>query len=162
MELEKLKLALGRICQNIGGDWLLLGGSLVRFDVDPTRGTHDLDIVQIPIRLDAISRTALVLEMKALGLSPEQVNSAVSFFLPEPGLWETHVVELASYPAGRLFRPTLTLFAYLKLQRATPIDVEDVVKARNKWGAAEFDAAAFGQWTKDAHMMEHAQRLGLF
>lgn len=41
MDASKLNAAVEVLCQKIGGDWLLLGGSLVRFDVDPSRGTRD-------------------------------------------------------------------------------------------------------------------------
>ncbi|NCN27953.1 hypothetical protein GW915_10295 [bacterium] len=47
MNSDQLNLALERIGQNIGGEWLLLGGSLIRFDVDENRGTHDIGLVYL-------------------------------------------------------------------------------------------------------------------
>lgn len=47
METAKLTQMLDILCQEIGGDWLLTGGSLVRFDIDPARGTEDIDLVNI-------------------------------------------------------------------------------------------------------------------
>jgi hypothetical protein len=71
--MENLNLALDYLCQNFGGQWLLLGGSLIRFDVDSTRGTHDIDLVRLD--LESISeKTRLITEMKALGVSPVDIS----------------------------------------------------------------------------------------
>ncbi len=160
MDNEQLKLALERICQNLGGDWLLLGGSLVRTDLDATRGTHDLDIVRVPQNDNTQDQTNLILEMKKVGLSPEQVNSAVLFFLKQFKGWETEVRELLKFKGGRILRPTLTLFAFLKLGRATPIDIEDLKKAISKWGKSEFNSLVFGRQA-NSELIERARKVGL-
>ena len=160
MELDQLNLALDRICQNLGGSWLLLGGSLIRFDVDSTRGTYDLDIVPIPLEISVPQRTKFFQEMKDIGLSPDQVNSSVSFFLANIAGWENETILLKQKGAGRLYRPSLTLFAYMKLLRGTDIDIEDIRKAAQKWGAEEFDKEKFKAWA-DLSIQTKAQTLGL-
>ena len=160
MELEELKMALATICQNIGGDWLLLGGSLVRMDLDPLRGTHDIDIVKVPLSDQVGDQLRLVQEMKKIGFSPDQVNSSVVFFLKQISNWENETRELIVFSNGRILRPTLTLFAYLKLGRATPVDLEDLQKARNKWGLQEFNEKLFKSWA-DAKALLKAIEIGL-
>ena len=104
MELDDIKLALDRLCQNLGGSWLLLGGSLIRLDVDSQRGTKG---------------------------------------------------------NGRVYRPNLTLFSYLKLQRGTDVDVEDIQKAAQKWGVDEFNLDKFKVWA-DKPLLDKAKRLKLY
>ena len=161
MKTEELNLALETICQKIGGDWLLLGGSLVRIDIDPNRGTHDLDIVKIPLPDSLQTQIDLVTEMKKIGLSPEQVNSAVVYFLKQLPNWENETRLLKSFSNGRILRPTLTLFAMLKLSRGTPIDLEDLRKATQKWGIEEFDLNLFNQWAT-SEILQKAKSLGIF
>ncbi len=146
MNQEELNLALKTICQKIGGDWLLVGGSLVRLDLDPGRGTHDLDIISIPEGNTPKILRALFTEMKSIGLSPEQVNSAASFFVSSVEGWQNQKVLILEIDRGRIFRPTLTLFAYLKLSRATPVDIADLKLAIKKWGLTEFSKEDFKNW----------------
>jgi len=59
----------------------------------------------------------------------EWVNTAVEAFLNEVPSWQKHVVKIRSGLKGKIFRPTITLFVYLKFRRGTAIDVKDVAAA---------------------------------
>lgn len=43
MESKTLNEVLDYLGNELGGDWLLAGGSLVRLKFDATRGTEDMD-----------------------------------------------------------------------------------------------------------------------
>lgn len=47
MDTNKLQSVLDYLCKEVGGDWLLAGGALVRLKFDASRGTEDMDIVRI-------------------------------------------------------------------------------------------------------------------
>ncbi len=145
MDPEKTKALIEEVCQTIGGDWLLVGGSLVQLEYDAERATEDIDLVQIhhasmsePKAQDELFKAAF-----RLGLGPESVNSAARFFLTEIKGWETEVVEWRRGPAGCVRRPSLNLFMALKLSRGTEIDLRDVEKALAKEGAQAFNEARF-------------------
>lgn len=148
VDSEKLRQVLGGICQKIGGDWLLAGGSLVQLLFDSNRGTQDIDLVNI--RHDHLAETPLQTELfllaKSLGLTPENLNSAVSFFVRQVPGWQSQIVEIAAGPKGKIYRPTLTLFVYLKLGRASEIDLADIRSAVKVCGRHEFDSELYDSW----------------
>jgi hypothetical protein len=145
MEISKINELLDEICQNIGGKWLLTGGSLIQLEVDSMRATEDIDL--IAIEHDSLSdvgaQQAMFKAAIGIGLSPENVNSAASFFVQQIADWKSHLVVLRSSPMGTIFRPDLTLFIVLKLARGTEIDLKDVGSAIQAFGANEFRAEAF-------------------
>jgi hypothetical protein len=57
------------------------------------------------------------------------VNSTVEPFVREVKDWQTEVVPIETGSRGRVFRPNLTLFVYLKIRRGSEIDLEDIRKA---------------------------------
>ncbi len=128
MESKTLAEILGYLCDELGGDWLLTGGSLVRLEFDATRGTEDVDLVRIrhPELSDEAARNALFRWLIDRGLGPEWVNSAVEPFVREIKDWQNELVPIRKGRRGALFRPSLTLFVYLKLRRGSEVDCEDI------------------------------------
>lgn len=47
MEAAKVEALIEDICQNVGGEWLLLGGSLVQLEYDGGRATADIDLLSL-------------------------------------------------------------------------------------------------------------------
>ena len=47
MEHQTIEKLLALLCQEIGGDWLLAGGSLIQLEVNDARATEDIDLVNI-------------------------------------------------------------------------------------------------------------------
>ncbi len=47
MDSQKIDEILKYLCNELGGDWFLTGGALVRIAFDPSRGTEDVDFVRI-------------------------------------------------------------------------------------------------------------------
>lgn len=140
MDAAKIEALLEAICQRVGGDWLLVGGSLVHLEYDGARATADIDLVPIghPTYSDVRAQDELFKAAHALGLDAENVNSAARFFVADIPLWREEVLEWRHGPAGRVFRPTLALFVALKLARGTEIDLLDIRSAVKKEGAGEF------------------------
>ena len=129
---------------------MLAGGSLVQLMFDSQRGTQDIDLINIRhARLSEIPlQTELFLLAKSLGLTPENVNSAISFFVRQVPEWQTQIVLIREGKEGRVYRPTLTLFVYLKLGRGSEIDFQDIAAAVKSCGVAEFDEALLQSWCK--------------
>ncbi|MBC7691352.1 MAG: hypothetical protein H7222_06245 [Methylotenera sp.] len=128
MEITQISALLEELCQKVGGDWLLTGGSLVQLEFNGQRATEDIDVVLVRHSQvsDVIAQDRLFKAAIGLGLSPENVNSAARFFVQQIQNWENHLIEIKSGPVGRVFRPDLTLFVALKLKRGTEIDLEDI------------------------------------
>ena len=145
METSKINGLLDELCQKVGGKWLLTGGSLIQLEIDSHRATEDIDLVSIDH--ESLSDVAAQDEMfKAairIGLSPESVNSAASFFVHRLPSWKNQLVILRSGIKGTIFRPNLTLFLALKLARATEIDLSDIAAAINAYDSKEFDFELF-------------------
>jgi len=79
-------------------------------------------------------------------LTPEHVNSAADFFVRQVLGWESELVLLSQGKVGRVYRPSLTLYACLKLGRGSEIDVEDLRYAVISCGSGEFDERKFLSW----------------
>lgn len=128
------------ICQNVGGEWLLLGGSLVQLEYDGDRATADIDLLSLshPDLSETRTQDELFKAAIRLGLDAESVNSAARFFLTETPGWESELIEWKKGAKGRVYRPSLTLFVALKLKRGTEVDIRDIEFAVKKEGASAF------------------------
>jgi hypothetical protein len=148
MEAKTIQDILTYLTDDLGGDWLLTGGSLVRLNFDDTRGTEDVDLVRIrhPDLSDDGAKNQLFKWLIQHGLGPEWVNTAVEPFVREIANWEKETVILRSGKKGKIFRPNLTLFTYLKLRRGSEVDVLDLVKAVPKCPEG-FEEKKFLKWS---------------
>lgn len=154
IEANRTQEILKYLCNELGGDWLLTGGALVRLKFDGNRATEDIDLMKIshPTLSDEVTRNELFRWLMKHGLGPEWVNAAVEPFVREAKGWENELVLLEEGSRGRVFRPSLTLFVYLKLRRGTAIDIADLKVAAASC-AEKFDESKFSHWadkkTKD-------------
>ncbi|MBS1960844.1 MAG: hypothetical protein JST04_01405 [Bdellovibrionales bacterium] len=151
MEPQTIEEILAHLIEEIGGDWLLAGGALVRLNFDADRGTEDIDLARMghPTLSAQAALNEFYRWLIARGDGPERVNTAVEPFLEEVPHWNKEVVELRKGSRGRIYRPNLTLFVYLKLRRGTEIDLEDVRKAAPNCQEG-FDEAKFLSWGNEA------------
>jgi hypothetical protein len=136
---------LEEICQKIGGEWVLTGGSLIQLQASDSRATEDLDIIGLthPALSETLAQNELFKAALRIGLSPETVNSAASFFFHQIPEWQNHLVKIKVGPVGTVFRPDLTLFIVSKLARSSEIDLQDISSAITAWGKSEFSMVAF-------------------
>ncbi|MCM2276711.1 MAG: hypothetical protein NDJ89_01385 [Oligoflexia bacterium] len=147
METRALEEILDYLCNDLGGDWLLTGGSLVRLEFDAGRGTEDVDLVRMRHSQlsDEAAKNLLFRWLIARGLGPEWVNSAVEPFVREIADWANETVEIRAGKTGKVYRPTFTLFTYLKLRRGTEEDLKDIKAAVPKCPEG-FDEERFLSW----------------
>ncbi|HRG98262.1 MAG TPA: hypothetical protein PLR99_18550 [Polyangiaceae bacterium] len=122
---------LGRIleaaCEQLEGDWVLLGGAVAALCFSPERVTEDIDLV--PLHASGVGsdarRYALMDFALAQGLPLEAVNSAADFFLRREAGFEDDLELLRAGARARVFRPTPTLFVLLKCGRMSESDLSD-------------------------------------
>jgi hypothetical protein len=145
MENEKIEAVLNEVCHKIGGDWLLVGGCLVQLEYDGGRATDDIDLIYVsdPKKSAIQAQDELFQAAFRLGLDPESVNSAASFFVSELPGWEGELREWRQGPAGRILKPSLALFTALKLARGSEIDLQDIASAVRKEGRGSFHEGRF-------------------
>lgn len=149
MEKAKADEILEKLCQEIGGDWLLLGGTLVQLYYDGARSTEDIDLVQMahPSKSKEVAQDELFrFTMSRWGMGPEYVNLAVEFFVRDLSGWEAEIQVYRHGPKGRVFRPSLTLFCALKVRRGSELDLRDLKTAIDKEGADQVDWAKLQKW----------------
>lgn len=150
IDVKQLEEVMTYLCEELGGDWLLTGGALVRLNFDASRGTEDIDLVRIshPALSDEATRTQLFRWLMSRNLGPEWVNTAVEPFVREVANWENEILIIRTGTAGKIYRPNLTLFTYLKLRRGTEIDLLDIKKAVPKCPEG-FDEKKFLKWANE-------------
>ena len=149
MESSKISKILEFLCQNVGGDWLLVGGALVQIELSSERATEDIDLALIshPTKSEAVAQNELFqYSMQQLQIGPESVNLAVMPFLNGFLGWQTECKILKSGTNGNIFRPNLTLFIALKLGRASAIDLKDIRLALEKFPREELNETRLKEW----------------
>ena len=152
MENLKVRRILDEICQKIGGDWLLVGGALVQLELQTDRSTEDVDLAFIRHEhksVTAAQNELFQFSMKELQIGPESLNLSVTFFLDQIPNWKNECVLLQSGAIGNVFRPNLSLFIALKLNRASSIDLQDIRFALDKLPQAELSETKLKLWLSD-------------
>jgi len=160
-----IKEVVAYLCNDLGGDWFLTGGSLVRLKFDDTRGTEDMDFVQIShFNLSEVSaKNELYKWLIKKGLGPEWINDAVEPFVRQVSDWKNELVEIESGLVGKVFRPNLTLFVYLKLNRASDIDLKDILIVAPQCHEG-FDEKKFRTWVDQKilnRFEKHRRQIGI-
>jgi len=115
-----LKIAGDRL----GGDWVILGGSVLPLVDLEIRVTTDIDIAGP----DSTNQTDLLMLMEIadeLGLGPEAINQAGAYFLRKIRYWEKSLVLIHKGKKSSFSRPNINLFVSLKIQRFSEADFDD-------------------------------------
>jgi hypothetical protein len=149
MDRAKITQILQRLSHHIGGDWLLVGGALVQIEIDGTRATEDVDLAFMghPSKsLNFLQDELFQYSLSKLKVGPESLNLAVSFFLNQIPDWHKECHLLLSGPVGNIYRPSLTLFIALKLNRASSIDLQDIKLALKKFPNSELNEEKLKKW----------------
>jgi hypothetical protein len=118
-----------------------VGGALVALWLDTRRVTEDVDLVGL--EGTGADRLALLGLATDLGLPVEALNSAADYFVHQISDWREHLELFRVGPAGRIFRPSATLFLLLKLRRLSTRDLEDCLELiqRCEQDGVEIDTA---------------------
>ncbi|MBI3890678.1 MAG: hypothetical protein HY303_04015 [Candidatus Wallbacteria bacterium] len=121
--LVEIRDLLRKLAEELGGEWLLVGGALVAIWLDERRVTEDLDLVGM--RATSEERYRLLDCVGRLGLAVETVNSAADYFVHRIPGWREQVEVLLRAGQSTIYRPTPTLFLLLKSARLSERDLDD-------------------------------------
>jgi hypothetical protein len=127
LDRNRLQQVVEAVAERLAGDWLLIGGALAALWLEPRRTTEDVDIVGLVGTID--ERLALMRLAAELGLPVEALNSAADFFVRRIDGWRDELELFRAGTKGRIYRPTVTLFLLLKLERLTEHDLADCLAA---------------------------------
>jgi len=111
--------------QELEGEWILIGGSLLLALGISNRVTIDIDL--IPIN-EATNKDSLKLMniSTSLNMPPETINLSSEYFLKKIDGWEKELILLQQTGKCTLYRPTKKLFRQLKEARGTSTDLLDI------------------------------------
>jgi hypothetical protein len=130
LDRQRIDELLTALCDELDGDWLLVGGAFCALWLNERRQTEDIDI--IGMRGEHAERMAVMSFCAAHGLPVEIVNSAADFFVRRIVHWQAEVEPWRSGKRGRILRPSPTLFLLLKIGRLSEQDLEDCLALLQK------------------------------
>ena len=121
----------------LSGDWVILGGSVLTLRGISYRVTNDIDLAGPQ---EATQEQLLILFgiAEELGLPIEAINQAAAFFLYQIKDWRNHLIKVHSGRGANFFCPDDTLFLRLKFRRLSEIDLSDCLEIlKNEKGTIE-------------------------
>lgn len=126
--LEKL---IGKALENLQGDWVVIGGTVLPLVGVEYRSTVDVDMIPMQDKGNE-SLLALMELANDIDLPVEAINSAGMFFLKKIPDWKKRLVLHAESKRCRIYRPNLDLYLELKISRFSESDESDIA-AYLKW-----------------------------
>ncbi len=117
---------IGRVVDELEGDWLVIGGSLLAMINSEYRVTSDIDICPID-EMTNEKRLHLMDIADQLELPIEAINPAADFFVRQIPNWKSSIVLMKKGKKGQLYRPDIELYFNLKFSRLSESDVEDCI-----------------------------------
>lgn len=124
LDSKRLKEFLTLAGDQLSGDWILLGGTLLPAVGLNVRTTVDIDFVSLG-KTDNSQTLALMTIADSLGLPVETINSAASFFLEKLSYSKEDLLVLHKGRTAKIFRPSVSLYWRLKLARLSDSDLVD-------------------------------------
>lgn len=118
---------LQNIIEDIEGDWVIIGGSLLVLIHASDRTTTDIDICPLNEMTNDMRLNLMTIASKS-GLPIEAINPSADFFLRQIPNWKSSLVLFQTGKKGKLFRPSLELYLKLKLNRSSDTDIEDCIR----------------------------------
>jgi hypothetical protein len=110
--------------ERLAGDWVVIGGTVLPLLGAGHRVTIDIDIAG-PEEAGMAETLALFGIAGELGLPPEAINQAATFFLHRVPGWRDRLVPVHQGSRARILVPDPTLFVLLKIGRLTEADLAD-------------------------------------
>jgi hypothetical protein len=129
--MNTLKTFLDRAANQLKGDWLIMGGTVLPLLGQPLRETMDIDIVRVSGKGENEDTLQLMRLAESLGLPPETINQAGAFFLSKMKYSKKDLVLLKEGKRGRIYRPSATFFLVLKIGRMSQSDLADCKELLN-------------------------------
>jgi hypothetical protein len=127
LNADLLQKITEKVAEEISGDWIVIGGTVLPMLGIDYRVTVDVDIISFKIA-DNQSLLDLMRIAESLGLPVETINQAGGFFLNKIAGWQEKVILFHQGKKGRVYRPTLELFFQLKVARLSDSDLQDCIE----------------------------------
>ena len=124
---ELLEKFIGLAGKRLSGDWIILGGTVLPLLGIDHRTTVDIDLARAEKSGDDQSLELMQIA-EDIGLPPEAVNPAASFFLHKISDWRENLVLVSKGSKAKIYRPNGTLFLLLKISRLSESDLADCLE----------------------------------
>ncbi len=144
---KKLKEFISLVSKNLKGEWVLIGGTVL-----PLLGVHHRITVDIDLIGKNNKERAQQLELMKLAeklkIPAETINQAGALFLEKIKGFEKKLEILLESKECKIYRPNLSLFLELKLERLSESDKEDCLEmikwsVKNESGSVHQEAVKF-------------------
>lgn len=124
LDIKILKEFLRLAGDNLRGEWLLIGGTLLPAVGLNIRSTIDIDFVGLG---DDEARQSLELMdlAESLGLGVETINQSAAYFAKKAGVKAEDLYLLSRGKKAKIYRPSVELYWQLKVARLSEADVMD-------------------------------------
>ncbi|MGZ3795699.1 MAG: DUF6036 family nucleotidyltransferase, partial [Pseudobdellovibrionaceae bacterium] len=116
-----------RVSEELTGEWIIIGGTVLPLVGIDYRVTVDVDIISFG-GADNQSQLGLMNIAAGLNLPVETINQAGGFFLQKVSGWQQKVKLIRKGTKSSVYRPNLELYFILKLARLSASDMEDCLE----------------------------------
>jgi hypothetical protein len=124
---KTLKILLKKVGDELNGEWVLIGGTVLPALGIDYRATVDVDLIPIHNN-DNEALLELMNLADSMNLPIESINSAGTFFLKKQTHFEKNLVLLHKGKKGKIFRPDFLLYLKLKIARLSEQDLSDITE----------------------------------
>jgi hypothetical protein len=111
--------------ENLTGEWVVIGGTVMAVLGIEYRVTVDIDFVNLKNKSSNSDSLKLMEIAEQLSLPIESINQAGAYFLSKINDVQDHLVVVKETKNCKVYRPDVYLFVRLKLGRFTQTDLED-------------------------------------
>ncbi len=123
-----LRKFIKRAGDQLSGDWILIGGTLLPLLGIDYRVTTDIDLIPLGNRKGNEGLLDLMKLAESLGLPVETINSAGLYFLEKIQGYSQQLLVLHRGRSATIYRPNINLFIHLKIGRMTESDLSDCLQ----------------------------------
>ncbi len=127
LDAKFLKKFLKTATDQLAGDWVLIGGTLLPALGIDHRVTTDIDMISLQREQSSKLNLQLMELAEQQGLPAESINQAAAYFLEKIPHYRKSLVLLQEGKKGKIFRPNATLYLLLKIKRMSESDFSDCI-----------------------------------
>ncbi len=125
IDSKLMKKFMERAVQQLEGEWIVIGGTVLPLLGIDLRITVDIDLVNLDIKNSNRQSLQLMEIAESLGLPVETINQAGSYFLSKIDDVRDHLILFQESKKCKIYRPDSYLFLKLKIARLSQSDFED-------------------------------------
>ena len=132
LSVKILKQFLKIAGEELSGEWVLMGGTVLPLLGIDYRSTVDIDIVAVKDEEKKRSQSVKLMEIaEKLKLPVESINQAGEYFLHKIPCYERCLIPLHKGKNATIYRPNLELYIRLKIDRISESDLNDCLEYLN-------------------------------